>query len=265
MAVISVLSKTARLIVSSTLKPVLISSKKMNINGLILTRTFCNTNITQFNYENPPAKPDNNALKKSKKALKAEMKKSKASSTTKTSKSKISSETRFEIDKKKCEHELNIMKANLEVIENECMSICDIQISKKTKVKPVNDVISNIRSLLSDIKQKAKLLKNKKESIDIITKVIKENQSLVEKYQLETTNQIKKQKPRLFTKREDKIMLNSVKVHGANQQTFEGLAMLFDRKSDVVRNRILFLTRKSGQRSFRYADEILIEYALKVV
>ena len=108
MAVTTVLSKTARLIVSSTIKPVLISSKNVNINGFILARTFCNTNTTQFNYENPPAKPDNNVLKKSKKALKAEMKKSKPSSTTKTSKSKISSETRFEIEKKKCEHELNI-------------------------------------------------------------------------------------------------------------------------------------------------------------
>ena len=265
MAVTSVLSKTARLIVSSTLKPVLISSNKLNINGLILARTFCNTNTTQFNYELPPAKSENNALKKSKKALKADMKKSKPSSTTKTSKSKISSETRFEIEKKKCEHELNIIKANLEVIENECMSICEIQISKKTKVKPVNDVISNIRSLLSDIKQKTTLLKNKKESIDIITNVIKDNESLVEKYRLETKNKIKKGKPRQFSKREDKIMLNSVKVHGAKPLTLEGLAMLFDRSFEVVRNRIQLLTSKSGQRSTRYEDEVLIQYALKVV
>ena len=108
MAVTSVLSKTARLIVSSTLKPVLISSNKLNINGLILARTFFNTNTTQFNYEQPPAKPENNAIKKSKKVLKAQLKKNKPSSNTKTSKSEISSETRFEIEKKKCEHELNI-------------------------------------------------------------------------------------------------------------------------------------------------------------
>ena len=77
--------------------------------------------------------------------------------------------------------------------------------------------------------------------------------------------QIKNGKLRRFSKIEDKIMLNSLNVYGSKLQTIEGLAMLFDRSFDVVRNRIQLLTRKSEKRSTRYEDEVLIEYALKVV